>query len=158
MHSTNSRENKQPLEPLVTAGVRHRPTSKNYISMEQVLVAVNQLENTIRGVVPPQYLAQYDDLMKQGHPMSKDLPLMNPFHCVLIVVLYLLSVAIGRRFMKSFNHGFKLTWLMVYHNFFLICLSLWMGVTILTEALRLKLPFRGGSVLEIDAQAKTVIT
>jgi hypothetical protein len=126
-----------------------------FAKMEAILNIVNQLEANVRSVIPPQYLAQVDNLVAQGHPMSKNFPLMNLFHCLLITVFYLLSVGIGRRLMKN-RAPFRLKWVVVYHNFFLICLSLWMGTTILAEALKLNLPFRGASVSKIGPESSRV--
>jgi len=92
---------------------------------------INQLEQAIRSAVPKEWVYEYDYLLSKGHPLAMTMPLMNPFHVVLITIAYLLSIVIGRAIMKN-REPFKLRTFSVVHNTFLVLLSTYMC----TESLR----------------------
>jgi hypothetical protein len=116
---------------------------------------IDQLEATLRSFVPQNYLESYDKFLASGHPLSKDFPLMNPFHCVLIIILYLISIPVGKMIMKN-RDRLNLKWFSAIHNFILIVLSGWMCTTIFIEARKLGLPFYGGSIKGVGAEGKEV--
>ncbi|KAG9301898.1 hypothetical protein G9A89_004578 [Geosiphon pyriformis] len=72
-------------------------------------------------------------LLENESPLSKRLPLMNPFHVTVIMVGYLVMVFGGKRLME--NKGkMNVKGLSTLHNFFLVALSSYMCYTILNEA------------------------
>jgi len=68
-------------------------------------------------------------------PFAKRLPLMNPFHVLLITLAYLLIVFFGNRLMR-YSRRFDPKLLSMFHNAFLVLLSAYMCTTIWSEAYR----------------------
>jgi hypothetical protein len=90
---------------------------------QHVMPVVDQLEVAVRGLLPSDSVAAFDKwLADTQHPLSKDLPLMNPFHVVLIILGYFLSVFVGKALMSGVGK-FELKGFSKLHNAFLIVLS-----------------------------------
>ncbi|KAF9908408.1 hypothetical protein EC991_009863 [Linnemannia zychae] len=70
-------------------------------------------------------------------PLAAQLPLMNPFHVVLIVLAYLAAVFVGMQIMKNFNR-FEVKTFSLFHNFALVSISAYMCFGILYEAYQAK--------------------
>lgn len=70
-------------------------------------------------------------------PLAAQLPLMNPFHVVLIVIAYLVTVFVGMQIMKNFNR-FEVKTFSLFHNFCLVSISAYMCGGILYEAYQSK--------------------
>lgn len=68
---------------------------------------------------------------KSSHAAS--LPLMNPFHVILIILVYLVVIFFGVIFMKAFNR-FNLKLYSILHNLFLVSLSGYMVYEVLNQA------------------------
>ena len=74
-------------------------------------------------------------LDKIQSPLSKRLPLMNPFHVLLIVIAYLSTIHFGKAFMSN-REKLNVKYLSIFHNFFLVSLSAYMFGTVSYEAWR----------------------
>ena len=72
-------------------------------------------------------------LEKIQSPLSKRLPLMNPFHVLLITIAYLSTIYFGKILM-SYRERFNVKLLSIFHNFLLVSLSAYMFGTISFEA------------------------
>jgi elongation of very long chain fatty acids protein 4 len=85
-------------------------------------------------------LTSIDQFLKRNPSVhSKRLPLMNPFDVVLILLMYIGAVLFLRvlmRFLPSFKDWTLMKVIQIFHNFFLVTLSLYMSVEITRQALR----------------------
>jgi elongation of very long chain fatty acids protein 4 len=85
------------------------------------------------------YLHAYDGWLKANiNPLAAKLPLMNPFHVVLICIAYFLTVITLRQIMRVLPSAknsslFKLV--KVVHNSFLVALSAYMCFEVVRQAL-----------------------
>ncbi|KAF9112887.1 hypothetical protein BGX27_002644 [Mortierella sp. AM989] len=66
-------------------------------------------------------------------PLARELPLMNPFHVILITLGYLITVFVGMQIMKTFNR-FEVKSFSLLHNFVLVSISAYMCGGVLYEA------------------------
>lgn len=85
----------------------------------------------------PQLVVQYDALMAQQHPMVRGWLMMNPVHCVVLVVAYLVIITVGMQVMKGRNPISPkiMKPVMMVHNLVLILLSLYMMVEVINQAM-----------------------
>jgi len=91
------------------------------------------LETTVKEFFPTEWISKYNEILSYGNPHSKGLPLMNPFHVLLIAIGYLLSVFIGKAIMKN-RDRLEMKLFSTLHNVFLILLSSYMCLEILRQA------------------------
>jgi len=96
--------------------------------------AIDALEQTIKNSLPPAWVESYKEILSYRHPNTLDLPLMNPFHVVLIILTYILAVFAGKALMKN-RPKFDLKAFSLIHNTFLIILSAYMSIEIVRQAL-----------------------
>ncbi len=121
-----------------------------YFGLYSILVSypmeiLNNFEGGVRSALPPSVNSWIDEALSHQHPLSKDFPLMNPFHVLLIIAAYLISLPIGRYIMKD-RKRLELKGFSMLHNFFLIVLSLYMCVESLRQAWNLGYGFAGNPV------------
>ncbi|CAG8455687.1 10678_t:CDS:2 [Ambispora gerdemannii] len=118
------------------------PPVDHYITAGQIIgyltePLVNPLENilvsTLTVLFPStsQYVKNF--LAENESPFSKRLPLMNPFHVLLITLSYLSVVFVGKRIMEN-RTKFDTRTLSTIHNSFLVWLSAYMCYGVLSEA------------------------
>jgi len=74
-------------------------------------------------------------LSENESPFASRLPLMNPFHVLLITLAYLLIVFLGKQIMKG-RQRIDPKYLSIFHNAFLVLLSAYMWTTLWSEAYR----------------------
>ncbi|KAJ3396528.1 hypothetical protein HDU92_002708 [Lobulomyces angularis] len=91
------------------------------------------LHSYLNGTYPSVLQTSTSFLEKIQNPFSKRLPLMNPFHVLVLCLAYLVIVFLGIQVM-SFFPKFTLKTFSKVHNFFLMTLSFYMGFNILKEA------------------------
>jgi len=96
--------------------------------------AIDALEQAIKNALPQTWVQNYNDLLRTRHPNTLDLPLMNPFHVVLIVLGYFIAVFVGKAVMKN-REKFELKTFSLVHNCFLIILSAYMAIEVVRQAL-----------------------
>lgn len=106
---------------------------------------LNSVEQTVLNALPEKWLANYNWWQEQKHPLSRDFPLMNSFHVLLILLAYLISVPIGRAIMKN-RKKFELKTFSAFHNTFLIILSSYMCFESLRQAFALNFSVFGNGV------------
>jgi len=106
---------------------------------------LNTFESGVRSALPLSVNQWIDEALSHQHPLAKELPLMNPFHVILIVLGYLISLPIGRAIMKD-RKRLELKGFSMLHNSFLILLSLYMCVESLRQAWILGFGFVGNGV------------
>jgi len=106
---------------------------------------VDTLEKTVLGALPPPVLSVYDEFRSMRHPLTKDFPLMNPFHCLLILLAYVISVPIGKAIMKN-RQRMELKTFSMFHNTFLILLSGYMCFECVRQPLLLGYSLFGNGV------------
>jgi len=98
---------------------------------------VSPLENAVKETFKtlfPSLSNSIDDFLKNNmSPLSSRLPLMDPFHVILIVIGYFVVVFGGKAIMSS-REKMNVKGLSILHNLFLVSLSAYMCVTILSEA------------------------
>jgi hypothetical protein len=80
------------------------------------------------GQTVPGLLNLYEKALTQGSSLSKGFPLMNPFHVVLILLVYLAVVFVGSFWMGRMKQPANVKALQIIHNAFLVFLSLFMCV------------------------------
>lgn len=107
---------------------------------------VNALETSTLQALPPTWLAWYRDMLSKGNPLSKNMPLMNPFHVLLIVIAYLTAVFVGKFLMSFKKTPFELRAYTVAHNLFLVVLSSYMFFQNLYQAYLLGFSVWGNGV------------
>ncbi|KAI9239576.1 MAG: polyunsaturated fatty acid elongation enzyme [Podila humilis] len=90
---------------------------------------VSQLEN----VAPTAVHHVRGFLETVESPLVRELPLMNPFHVLLIASAYLATVFLGVQIMKNFER-FEIKTFSLLHNFVLVLISAYMCVGILYQA------------------------
>ncbi|KAF9024688.1 hypothetical protein BGZ52_010469 [Haplosporangium bisporale] len=90
---------------------------------------VSQLEN----VAPTAVHHVRDFLVTFESPLARELPLMNPFHVLLIASAYLVAVFLGVQIMKNFER-FEIKTFSLIHNFVLVLISAYMCGGILYQA------------------------
>jgi len=98
---------------------------------------LNATEHAIKGALPPSILQQYELALSHQNTLSKDFPLMNPFHVILITLAYIVSIFVGRSIMQN-RQRFELKTFSLLHNAVLILLSLYMCVETLRQAMILE--------------------
>jgi hypothetical protein len=91
------------------------------------------LKSTIKSLLPSLYENVSDYLEKNQSPLSVRLPLMNPFHVIVITLAYLSIIYFGKIFMSR-REKFNVKALSIFHNLFLVSLSSYMFITISSEA------------------------
>lgn len=99
------------------------------LGTEYLLPYVNPVEQYVRNIFKvhePTLLRDYDAALKTGDSLSKNFPLMNPFHVVLVLLAYLLVVFGGKFLMKFKREPFKPKLLQIVHNAFLVAVSAFM--------------------------------
>ncbi|CAJ0899537.1 4535_t:CDS:2 [Entrophospora sp. SA101] len=98
---------------------------------------VSPLENAVKETFKtlfPSLSNNIDDFLKNNmSPLSSRLPLMDPFHVILIVIGYFVVVFGGKAIMSS-REKMSVKGLSILHNLFLVSLSAYMCITILSEA------------------------
>jgi hypothetical protein len=96
--------------------------------VEHALSPVLQpIEKAVAPYVPFAYLKS----VTSAH--AKRLPLMNPIHVALIVVMYLSIVLAGQKIMNHFKRV-DMFYLPLFHNFSMVALSAYMFVEVLRQA------------------------
>ncbi|RIA99043.1 polyunsaturated fatty acid elongation enzyme [Glomus cerebriforme] len=93
----------------------------------------NILKSSFKSLLPSLTENVSKFLKENQSPLSARLPLMNPFHVLLITVAYLLTIYFGKIFMSR-REKLNVKLLSTLHNFFLVSLSSYMFVTISYEA------------------------
>ncbi|KAG0229892.1 hypothetical protein BGW42_001293 [Actinomortierella wolfii] len=66
-------------------------------------------------------------------PLARELPLMNPFHVLLLVLGYFGAIIVGMQIMKHLPR-FEVKTFSLFHNFCMVSLSAYMAVGILYQA------------------------
>jgi elongation of very long chain fatty acids protein 4 len=89
---------------------------------------INSFETVVRSALPAEWNTFINDALSYQNPHSKGFPLMNPFHVVLIVLGYLLSVVIGKLIMSAKKERFEVKGFSLLHNLFLVLLSSYMFI------------------------------
>jgi elongation of very long chain fatty acids protein 4 len=91
-----------------------------------------------RSNITRDFLANVDWFLKtQGNTHAKKLPLMNPFDVLLILLIYLGAVLFLRKimeFLPSFKDWTLMKVIQIFHNMFLVGLSVYMSVEIVRQA------------------------
>jgi elongation of very long chain fatty acids protein 4 len=107
-----------------------------------LLPYVNSLEQEARSLVKtynPTLVSEYDAVLKTGDSLSKNFPLMNPFHVALILVGYLVIV-FGGKFLMSFKKNpFSPKLLQIVHNALLVAVSAFMTFETINQWYSLKM-------------------
>eukprot|EP01116_Phalansterium_solitarium_P010849 TRINITY_DN2624_c0_g1_i1.p1 TRINITY_DN2624_c0_g1~~TRINITY_DN2624_c0_g1_i1.p1 ORF type:complete len:329 (-),score=119.93 TRINITY_DN2624_c0_g1_i1:423-1352(-) len=102
-----------------------------------LLPYVDPIEQQVRAflkVQQPTLLSDYDAAMKTGDQLSKNFPLMNPFHVVLIILAYFV-VVFGGKFLMSFKKDpFQPKLLQIVHNALLVAVSAFMTYETVLQA------------------------
>lgn len=112
--------------------------SIKYINLfEKYLLApiCDPLEHYVRNALPTNWISKFDAFLSGIHPLSKDLPLMNPFRVLFIIFAYFASILLGIvlvSLLKPGKEGFKPKPLQILHNLLLVLVSAFM----MTETLR----------------------
>jgi hypothetical protein len=117
---------------------------------------VNGFESFVRSVIPPTWNTYINENLSQLHPYAKALPLMNPFHVVLITLAYLVVIFLGVQIMKH-SAKFEIKMFTLVHNAFLILLSAYMWLETLRQAMNLGYGFYGNQLYD-DERGKGVET
>ncbi|CAG8490401.1 6791_t:CDS:2 [Ambispora leptoticha] len=98
---------------------------------------VNPLENILVSALTTLFpsISQNakDFLVENESPFSERLPLMNPFHVLLITLFYLSVVFVGKKIMMN-KTKFDTKLISTIHNSFLVWLSAYMCYGVLSEA------------------------
>jgi len=90
---------------------------------------VQPLENQLRIMMKTQnsaLLGTYDTSLKTGDSLSKQFPLMNPFHVFLIIMAYLTIVYFGKFIMSFKKEPFQPKLLQILHNSMMVAVSLFL--------------------------------
>eukprot|EP01114_Cavostelium_apophysatum_P016712 TRINITY_DN4810_c0_g1_i1.p1 TRINITY_DN4810_c0_g1~~TRINITY_DN4810_c0_g1_i1.p1 ORF type:complete len:273 (-),score=52.48 TRINITY_DN4810_c0_g1_i1:501-1319(-) len=106
---------------------------------------LNTLEETFLGALPPTWLHHYRSLLDSGNVHSRNFPLMNPFHVVLVVIFYLVMIAISKAIMRD-RKKFELTWFSILHNGAMVILNAYMCYEIINQAIINKFSLFGNGV------------
>ncbi|CAG8472155.1 4561_t:CDS:2 [Funneliformis mosseae] len=116
--------------------------------VDYIITLVETIENIVEPYVSPIELAiksiftsyfpslseNVSGFLEKNHsPLSARLPLMNPFHVILIVIAYLSLVFLGKSIMST-RERFNVRLLSIIHNLVLVTLSAYMFGTISSEA------------------------
>jgi len=115
--------------------------------------ALNSLQNvTVAGITAvypnfPEFSKNLIATYRFEYHNHVQLPLMNPFHVVLIVVAYLLIVKGGMAVMSLKKDKYELRTYGIFHNLFLTLLSVYMCVEIFRQAWILGYDFAGNTGL-----------
>jgi len=102
-----------------------------------LLPYIDPIEQEIRSVVSdvnPHLVREYDKILKTGDSLSKNFPLMNPFHVVLIVLGYLVVVFGGKALMSLKKEPFRPRLFQILHNAFLALVSAFMAFECINQA------------------------
>lgn len=87
-----------------------------------------------RTSLPTGWLQNYDGLLSAGNPNSKNLPVMNPFHAVLVSIAYLVVISLGMMIMSN-RKKFELTAFSMIHNLCMVLLNMYMCFEIIHQAI-----------------------
>lgn len=104
----------------------------------------------------PDLLKQYDSVLKTGHPLSKNFPLMNPFHVFLLLLAYFVVVFGGKYLMRLKKEPFKPKLFQIIHNLVLVVLSAYMAFEAINQALLNKYTLFQNPVAASDGMARIV--
>lgn len=77
-------------------------------------------------------LSYYYWILSKQNPLSKQFFLTNPIHIILIVLSYISFIYIGKKMMKE-RKKMELKNFVIFHNFFLVILSLYMGIEMIRQ-------------------------
>ncbi|CAB4398927.1 unnamed protein product [Rhizophagus irregularis] len=91
------------------------------------------IKSTFKSSLPSLYENVSKFMEKNQSPLSARLPLMNPFHVLLITIAYLLTIYFGKIFMSR-REKLNVRILSIFHNLFLVSLSSYMFLSITFEA------------------------
>jgi len=105
------------------------------------------IESSIRGSLPPAWVHELDTALSHQYPLAKGFPLMNPFSVLVITIAYLVSIPLGRAFMKN-RDPFTLKYFSLLHNGFLVSLSAYMCVETLRQAMLLNFRLFGNGLID----------
>jgi len=100
---------------------------------EQLLGHIDYLQNIITQNIKthlPDLYRQANYYLTLGDPRSKEFPLMNPFHVMLITFAYLFVVFLGiilMKFIRMSRFNFLTKPLQFFYNMFLVVMSFWIG-------------------------------
>jgi len=108
---------------------------------------INTLEQRVLSLAPQDVVANYRWALSKQHPNSKEFPLMNPFHVLLIIIGYFVTLLLLKKFMKN-RPRMELKALSFVHNSLLICLSLYMTYVPIREAIINNFSVFGNGVIE----------
>jgi len=96
---------------------------------------INSMEDAVKSLLPNPWLETYKYALEQGNPHARKLPLMNPFHAVLVTIAYLVIVFGGMALMRNRKKKqFTLQGFSLLHNGMLVCLSGYMCFEIIRQA------------------------
>jgi len=111
-----------------------------------IMEILNTLEQSFYTALPAQWGSNFKTLLEtHKHPLTRDFPLLNPFHVLLILLAYVISVPIGKAVMKN-KKKFELKTFSMLHNTFLIILSSYMCIEVIRNALALNFSVFGNGV------------
>jgi len=79
-------------------------------------------------------LSAWEWALTQGNPRVRDWPLMNPYHCLALILAYLAAIYTLVRIMKKQKEPMKLKWVATVHNIHLTLLSLYMCIECIRQA------------------------
>ncbi|CAG8742759.1 19177_t:CDS:2 [Racocetra persica] len=100
---------------------------------------ITPLENVVKSSLQILFPTLYNDavefLESSQSPFTSRLPLMNPFHVLIIVLAYLFIIFVGKQIMTN-RTKFSVKGLSIVHNLVLVTLSAYMCTTVLYEAWR----------------------
>lgn len=96
------------------------------------------LETAVNGYLSQLFPSQYEFLSSWLQSVqsvhAKKLPLMNLFHVILIIALYLFAVTLGKSFMGRREEKFTVKTFAKLHNLILMSLSAYMCGSVIHEA------------------------
>jgi len=95
---------------------------------------VDALDEAFQASLPPSWLDPYRSALDAGNPHSKKFPLMNPFHAVLVSIVYLIIIFAGKSIMRS-RKAFEVRLFSLIHNGSMVLLNAYMCYEIIRQAL-----------------------
>ncbi|KAJ3077871.1 hypothetical protein HK102_004907 [Quaeritorhiza haematococci] len=114
--------------------VRHAET----IATPYILPLEKQVTHYLRMYFPEQTAWATTWMANNQSPHATRLPLMNPFHVVLLVAAYLAVVFVGKFLMSFRSQRFEIKTFSLFHNLFCLALSAYMCSSIVLEAINQK--------------------
>jgi len=106
---------------------------------------IDSVENIIKESVPTDWLSWYNWAIANGNPNAKKFPIMNPFHAILITIVYLMIIGFGQVIMKN-RKRFEVYYFSLLHNGMMVLLSSYMTYEIIYQAIAANYSFVGNGV------------